>query len=86
MYQLIRYWKGIPFGETTFGVNRFRAPIPKASWSGVLNTTSWAPGCQQIHHNPDVPDITSEDCLNLNVYAPVTAVPGGPATRAVMIW
>ena len=29
-----------------------------------------AQGCLQTHHNPDVPKLQSEDCLNVNVYAP----------------
>ena len=28
---------GIPFGETTAGKNRWRAPIPNSGWKGTFN-------------------------------------------------
>ena len=66
-------WKGIPFGEDTSGANRFVAPVKRSPWSTPLNATADAPGCISIHHNPDTARVQSEDCLNLDVYAPATA-------------
>jgi hypothetical protein len=38
----------------------------------------------QTHHNPDVPSVQSEDCLNLNVYTPIGATP--ESDLAVMVF
>eukprot|EP00039_Didymoeca_costata_P011423 m.160523 g.160523 ORF g.160523 m.160523 type:complete len:561 (+) comp15168_c0_seq17:237-1919(+) len=64
-------FQGIPYAATTGGENRFQAPKPRSSWApSVLNATAFGPGCQQTCHNPDVPKVLSEDCLNLNIYVP----------------
>lgn len=78
-------WLGLPFAATTGGANRFQPPQPVQPWSGVRNATVFGPGCFQTHHNPDVPVDLSEDCLNVNVYAPRTPAPGG-APRPVMVF
>ena len=65
-----QYFKGIPYAGSTAPPHRFMPPQPLAPWSGTLNATAFAPGCVQSHHNPDVPAQQSEDCLNLNIYAP----------------
>ena len=79
-------WKGIPFGEDTSGANRFVAPVPKAPWSAPVNATGDAPGCISIHHNPDTAKVQSEDCLNLNVYAPASAAPGSKLPVYVFLY
>jgi para-nitrobenzyl esterase len=59
-------FKGIPFAATTGGANRWRAPQPVVPWTTLLDATQYGPGCMQPHHNPDVPKVLSEDCLNIN--------------------
>lgn len=60
---------GIPYGETTAGRNRYKPPIPKRPWSGVLDATFAKPGCPTaaFTHREDGGDI--EDCLHLSVYS-----------------
>ena len=65
-------FKGIPFAASTGGPNRWQPPQAVEPWGNdtALDATQFGPGCTQPHHNKDVPNITSEDCLNLNVYTP----------------
>jgi carboxylesterase type B len=66
-------WLGVPFAADTSGSNRFLPPQSRAAWTGTLDTTEFGPGCPSLHHNPDVANVTSEDCLNMNIYVPAGA-------------
>ncbi|XP_037048513.1 esterase FE4-like [Bradysia coprophila] len=55
---------GIPFAEPPIGELRFRAPVPKTPWDGVLNCTVFGPMCMQFGAGI----FGSEDCLQLNVF------------------
>lgn len=79
-----RYFKGIPFAATTGGVNRWLPPQPVAPWTTPFDASAFGPGCLQTHHNPDVPTVQSEDCLNVNVYTPLNAAAG--ADLPVMVF
>ena len=60
----ITYYRKIPFGASTAGVNRFRAPQPPANITdGVYNTDKSFDSCP--HSDKD----GSEDCLYLGVYS-----------------
>jgi hypothetical protein len=64
---------GIPFGATTEGGNRWRAPQPPVPWAGVLNATG-APlqpaGCANVAFFGTTPSFGgSENCLILNIWA-----------------
>lgn len=52
-------------------------PRTRPSWTAPLDASEYGPGCWQTHHNPDVPTNQSYDCLNVNIYAPITAAPVG---------
>lgn len=71
---------GIPFAAPPTGQLRFAPPTAPAPWRAVRDATHIGAACPQlIITGPE-----SEDCLNLNVYAP-------PGTRAdshlpVMVW
>ncbi len=69
-----RAWLGIPFASTTAGANRFNPPQPPQSWSGVRDATEYGPGCPQQCSLPEglCPATQSEDCLTVDVYAPMT--------------
>ena len=91
-------FKGIPYGASTAGRNRFMPPVAAAAWAGVRDALSYGPTAPQ---NPSsmrgLVDprsgfaayadadgiIESEDCLVLNVWA-------GDASdsrqRPVMVW
>ncbi|XP_053066127.1 carboxylesterase 4A isoform X7 [Acinonyx jubatus] len=91
----INVFLGVPFSRPPVGVRRFAAPEPPEPWEGIKNATTYAPACLQESWG----QITSmyfntrkqykwlrfsEDCLYLNVYAPVRA--RGDAPLPVMVW
>ncbi len=60
---------GIPYAETTAGVDRWRPPVPVTKWDGVRQATVFGPGCPQDDPSPKKAP-QSEDCLSLNVWTP----------------
>ncbi len=69
---------GVPFAAAPARERRWRAPRPVPRWTGVRAATAYGPMCPQIvrdtfpewlqQHFATVPQ--SEDCLNLNIWAP----------------
>lgn len=91
--KLVEAYLGIPFAESPVGNLRFRAPVAKQPWNGILNGTFFGVGCYMIPDdtfgddfwgsnmwNPSVQ--LSENCLNLNVWVPSPR----PENAAVMVW
>ena len=83
-------FKGIPYGASTAGANRFRAPAAAVPWTGVKETIGYAASAPQparatidafAWYFTAIP--WSEDCLYLNVFTPATQ---GAAKRPVMVW
>ncbi|MGC9543665.1 carboxylesterase/lipase family protein [Streptomyces sp. UG1] len=78
-----RQFLGIPYAQPPVGALRWKEPRPARPWHGVrgagdfgnkcAQNASWDPGYERPSH--------TEDCLDLNVYAPEDA-----ARRAVMVW
>ncbi|KAL7986312.1 hypothetical protein Chor_011478 [Crotalus horridus] len=68
---------GIPYAEPPVKKLRFQKPIPRQTWSEVLEATSFGNSCPQTYV-PGLPDKDiwiantplSEDCLFLNIWAP----------------
>ncbi|RFB87571.1 carboxylesterase [Rhizobium leguminosarum bv. trifolii] len=80
-------FKGVRYGESTAGSNRFLPPVPVQSWKGVRDAMELGNPCVQT--NPDFPIWLdpmdgSEDCLFLNVWSPEDALPKGKLP--VMVW
>ena len=75
----IHRFKGIPYGDTTAGKNRFQQAQPVKPWAGVRDTTDFGFRAPQLLEPSsgltwrnwirDQRNI-SEDCLVLNVYTP----------------
>jgi para-nitrobenzyl esterase len=85
----IYLFKGIHYAGNSGGANRFKPPVPPASWTGVRDAVAYGDQCPQMPPTGgvDKPDDgstpTSEDCLVLNVWTP--GVHDGKR-RPVMVW
>jgi len=83
-------WRGVPYGASTAGENRWRPPQPRPAWPDRRSAVDFASRCAQLTNQGDKDDglepglvIGSEDCLALDIYAPAgSAGPGLP----VMVW
>src|SRR5690242_8058464 len=72
----IRVFKGIRYGASTVGGNRFREPQPPATWTGVFDASEFGDTAPQSFSRLALggtkgsrPPI-GEDCLRLNVWTP----------------
>lgn len=72
-------FKGVPYGDTTAGANRFRAPQPAPSWTGVRDAFGYGSLSPQVVSPPDGGPLDGwydqvaeqgEDCLVLNIFTP----------------
>ena len=78
-------FKGIPYGGSVSGANRFKAPPPVQAWTGVRDATQLgAPSLQKPHstYGENEPGY-AEDCLVLNVWTPAV---GDGKKRPVMFY
>ncbi|ODN01308.1 Esterase FE4 [Orchesella cincta] len=69
-------FEGIPYAESPTGYLRFRSPIPKKNWKGILRATQYPPACLQYNVPEALRTVGQEDCLYLNVYTPQISEPG----------
>ncbi|MHA2473550.1 MAG: carboxylesterase/lipase family protein [Promethearchaeota archaeon] len=81
----IEVFKGIPYAERLVGELRFKPPVPKKQFPGVLNATEFGPVCPQVIPPvlvfPPAPQ-SDPDCLNLNIWTPSS----DREKRPVMVW
>jgi len=82
-----RSFKGIPFAKPPIGNNRWSSPIPVEPWTDELQALEFVSACPQMqkaaNSTPFITAPMSEDCLYLNIWAPIN-LPDGPVP--VMVW
>jgi para-nitrobenzyl esterase len=87
-------FKGIPYGDTTEGANRFVPPAKPKAWSGVRSSRQHGPVAPQGARAGWANDeeafmfswddgIQGEDCLRINVWTPAV---NDNKKRPVMVW
>jgi para-nitrobenzyl esterase len=78
-------FKNVPFAAAPVGDLRWKPPQPAPAWTGVRDAAAFGPACMQMGRaRAGGTTNQSEDCLQLNVWAPATAKPGGKLP--VMVW
>jgi para-nitrobenzyl esterase len=95
----IKIFKGIPYGASTAGANRFMPPAEPADWSGVRDALAYGSSAPQ--RDPAAPPrppgaltisgenlpAEGEDCLVLNIWTPaVASAAESGRKRPVMFW
>lgn len=94
VFRGIYSFKGVPYGATTAGENRFQPPKKPAAWSGIRSCRSYGAVCPQDKGNGRQNDeeaflfqwcdsYEGEDCLRVNVWTP--GLKDGKK-RPVMVW
>ncbi|WP_053975478.1 carboxylesterase/lipase family protein [Mangrovimonas xylaniphaga] len=87
-------FRGIPYGASTAGKNRFMPPQEPEAWENVYPALWWGNTAPQIMENRYANaassftdhwnyDDVSEDCLKLNVWTPEI---GSAKKRPVLVW
>ncbi|MGA3073992.1 MAG: carboxylesterase family protein [Bryobacteraceae bacterium] len=78
-------FKGIPYARPPLGELRWREPQPVAAWTVIRDAAAFSVACTQLSEGWNMRYVPSsaEDCLYLNVAAPVWP----PTAKApVMVW
>ena len=83
----IAAFRGIPYAAAPAGEWRWRPPRPAPVHAGTLPADAFGTVCPQSQRaSPYLAGLPmGEDCLNLNIYTPTTALAGG-AKLPVMVW
>lgn len=70
----VNLWLGVPFAEPPLNLLRFKRPVVKSNWSGILKTATNPKRCMQY-------GVNNEDCLYLNIIAPKNS-----SNLPVLVW
>jgi len=80
----VNIFKGIPYGASTAGKNRFMPPVKPAPWTDTRDALAYGPTAPQaVGRTRRNAPAEGEDCLVLNVWTPALGAGRG---RPVMVW
>lgn len=84
----VAVFRGIPYAEPPVDELRWKPPVARADWDGVLSADEFGASCFQPRSVPAADNIyhdevgeMSEDCLSLNIWKPENA-----ANAPVFVW
>ena len=70
----LQKWYGVRYAQDTSGQNRWKPPQPFSDAETIFNATEFGPACLQGRTDGgNGTSVQSEDCLRINVIAPVGA-------------
>lgn len=79
-------FRGIPYGTSPAGEQRWRLAQPAQPWSGVLQAVDFKPACAQAARYNLTESSDNEDCLHLNVSLPYKSGQLIDHKRPVIVW
>lgn len=80
-------WKGVPYAAPPVNRRRWKKPLPLAGefcWNGTLDASHYRPACAQ-YGGPQA-NTGEEDCLTLNIWAPMEKPASGPLPIHVFLY
>jgi para-nitrobenzyl esterase len=83
----VTIFKGIPFAAPPVGEFRWRPPQPVKNWEGELDASKFGSNAAQAGWGAKpgtISEGSSEDCLYLNIWKPVSSIP--KSKLPVMVW
>uniref|UniRef100_A0A915B9N9 Carboxylesterase type B domain-containing protein n=1 Tax=Parascaris univalens TaxID=6257 RepID=A0A915B9N9_PARUN len=84
----VHLYLGIPYAESPTGQNRYKAPITRTKWDGILDASYYKVSC--LYDSPDFvvtlsSRFISEDCLHVNVISSESCIQNGRCPVAVYL-